>query len=106
MAAILDEAMGWAAARAIGLMCYTADLNIRYVKHVPADQESIVTTEVVRAGKRLAHIKATLHSNSGDAYARAEGRFMPMSPEETLQVDAMLLYRGDEERIFDYLREA
>lgn len=105
VAAILDETMGWAAARAIGLMCYTADLNVRYLKHVPADRESIVTTDVIRASKRLAHISGVLHSPDGaETYARAEARFMPMSPEETLQVDGMLKYTGGEERIFDYLK--
>jgi uncharacterized protein (TIGR00369 family) len=104
-AAIIDEAMGWAAARSLGLMCYTADLNIRYIKHVPADRPSIITTEVIRANKRLVQVRATLDDESGETYTEAEGRFLPMSPEESLKVDDMLIYRGGEERIFDHLRD-
>lgn len=104
VAAILDETMGWAAARAIGLMCYTGELTIRYVKHVPADRDSIVSAEVVKAGRRMAIIKGTLHSEDGEVFAHAEAKFLPMSAEETAIVDGMLLYKGDEVRMFEHLK--
>ena len=105
VAAVMDECMGWAAARAIGLMCYTADLTVRYLKPVPADRATTVITEVIRSNKRLAQVRGRLVEDAGVEYARAEGRFTPLSVEETLLVDDHLLYRGGEERIFDYLRE-
>lgn len=104
VAAILDECMGWAAARAIGLMCYTAELSIRYVRPVPADRMVIVEADAVRHSKRIAHICGAI-SEGHVVYARAEGKFMPLTPEQTLDVDDNLIYRGGEERLFDYLRK-
>ncbi|MBI5095904.1 MAG: PaaI family thioesterase [Candidatus Hydrogenedentes bacterium] len=104
VAAILDECMGWAAARVIGYMCVTGDLNIRYLRPVPGDQELVVCTEVVRSSKRMVHAKGNLVGHDGTEYARGEGRFLPLSAEETLNVDDNLLYRGGEERVFDPLR--
>ena len=105
VAAILDETMGWAAARAIIRMCLTGDLNVRYLKPVPADRELTVTTEVIRSNRRLAHVKGAIFDGDGQEYARADGRFLPLTLEQTLLVDDHLIYEGGEERIFDSLRE-
>lgn len=105
VAAILDETMGWAAARAIGRMCLTGDLSVRYLKPVPGDRETTVVTEVVRSNRRLAHTKGEIVDEHGVVYARAEARFLPLSVEQTLEVDDNLVYRGGEERVFDSLRE-
>ena len=103
-AAVLDECMGWAAARAIGRMCVTGDLTVRYLLRVPGDRELIAAAETVKASRLLARVRATLTDDEGTLYARAEGRFTPVSVEETLAVDDALVYRGGEERMFDALR--
>ena len=104
VAALLDECMGWAAARAIGRMCLTAELTVRYVKNVPQDRELTCVTKVEKSSRRLAYAKGEIVDDEGEVYARAEGKFMPMSAEETLRIDDMLLYRGGEIRLFDDLR--
>lgn len=104
VAAVLDETMGWAAARAIGLMCYTGELTVRYIRHVPADRNSVVSAVAVKAGRRMAVIQATLQGEDGEIYAHAEGKFLPMSAEETLVVDAMLLYNENDVRLFEHLK--
>ncbi|MBI4558349.1 MAG: PaaI family thioesterase [Candidatus Hydrogenedentes bacterium] len=106
LTAILDECMGWAAARAIGRMCYTGDLSIRFLRPVPADRETMVRAEVRRAGRRLVEAVGTIVDNAGLELAQAEGRFLPLSVEETITVDDALLYRGGEERVFDHLRRS
>lgn len=103
-AALLDECMGWAAARAIERMCYTAELTLRYLRPVRADVETIAETEVVQHTRRLAHVRGRLVDAEGTEYVRAEGKFAPLSVEQTLAVDDQLLYAGDEERVFDNLR--
>jgi uncharacterized protein (TIGR00369 family) len=103
-AAILDECMGWAAARLIRRMCYTADLNIRYLKHVPGDRDLTACAQAVKGSKRLVQVQGWIEDSDGTQYARAEGRFVPLTPEDTLKVDDALLYRGGEERVFDELR--
>jgi uncharacterized protein (TIGR00369 family) len=105
-AAVMDECMGWAAARATGRMCVTGELTVRYLLRVPGDRELVVAAETVRASRLLAHVKATLTDAEGMLYARAEGRFAPISVEETLAVDNALIYQGGEERMFDALRAA
>jgi len=104
VAAALDETMGWAAARAIGRMCVTGDLSVRYLRPVPADVELTVSAWALRAHRRMVQTEGQMNSADGTVYARAEGRFLPLTAEETLLVDDALLYRGDEERVFDNLR--
>lgn len=104
VAAALDECMGWAAARAIERMCVTAELTVRYIERVPVAPDLTVEAEVKRAHRRMVQTEARLVDSGGNVLARAEGRFLPLSSEETLAVDDALLYRGGEERVFDTLR--
>ncbi|MBI2433310.1 MAG: PaaI family thioesterase [Candidatus Hydrogenedentes bacterium] len=104
VAAALDETMGWAAARSIKRMCITGELTVRYLQPVPADRELTVCGRTVRAHRRMVQTEGHIEDSQGAILARAEGRFLPLSVEETLQVDDALLYRGDEERVFDELR--
>ena len=103
--AVIDETMGWSAARALGLMCFTAELNVRYLKHVPSSKPSRVVTWVTKSNKRIAMTEGEVRSPEGEVYARATAKFMPLSVEDTVKVDDMLLYRGGEARLFDHLRE-
>ncbi len=104
-AALLDECMGWAAARATGRMCVTGELTVRYLLRVPGDRELTAAAEVVKSSRLLVRVRATLSDDDGVVYARAEGKFVPVSAEETLAVDDALVYRGDELRMFDSLRK-
>lgn len=106
VAAALDETMGWAASRAIKRMCVTGELTVRYLAPVPVDRPLTVCAEVARSHRRVVHATAHIIDEDDQVYARAEGRFLPMSVEDTLKVDDMLLYRGGEERVFDELRES
>ena len=103
-ATLLDECMAWAAGRFFGRMCVTGDLNVRFLKQVPGDRELLVCAEVVRPGRRIAHVRARLLDPTGEACAEAHGRFVPVSAEETLAVDDALLYRDGDERPFAALR--
>ena len=103
VSAALDECMGWAAARAIKRMCVTGELKVRFIKRVPADHDLTVIAEVDKAHKRMVYTTARIEDETGDVYARAEGRFLPLSVEETLQVDDNLLYRDGDERVFQEL---
>ena len=104
VAALMDETMGWAASRAVRRMFFTADLKVRYLKPVPGDRELTVCAELVRAGKRLVEARARLVDAEGMEYARSEGRFVPLTVEQTLSVDDHLIYGENTERVFDALR--
>jgi uncharacterized protein (TIGR00369 family) len=103
VAAILDECMGWAAAREIERMCFTADLTVRYLRPIPA-RPMLVHGQASRVHRRLVECTGWIADESGQEYARAQGRFTPLTPEQTIAVDDYLLYRGDEERVFDRVR--
>ncbi len=104
IAAAIDECMGWAAACAIERMCYTAELNVRYLRPLALDAGAVAVTEVVQASPRLVRTRGEVVGADGVVYARAEAKFMPLTAEQTLEVDDALQYRGDEVRIFDDLR--
>ena len=104
VAAILDECMGWAAARPVERMCVTAELTVRYILAVPQDRELTVITEVEKANRRIVYTKGEILDDDGTQFATATGKFLPMSAEDTLEVDDVLVYEGGEERIFDALR--
>jgi uncharacterized protein (TIGR00369 family) len=105
VAAIMDETMGWAASRVCKRMCYTADLSIRYLRPTPAGRTVTVQASVTQPGKRLVAVEAALVDAEGVEYARGAARFVPLTVEQTLEVDRHLVYRGGEERVFEGLAE-
>lgn len=105
VSAALDECMGWAAARAIHRMCVTAELTVRFKKRVPADHELTVVAGVEKAHRRMVNTIAHIEDETGEIYAQAEARFMPLSIKETLEVDRHLIYRDGDERVFEGLHE-
>lgn len=105
VASALDECMAWAATRALGLMCVTGKLTVRYLQPTPPKDGLEVRARVMKSNKRIAYAEAVLVDKAGVAYARAEGSFMPLTREQTLHIDEHMIYSGDEERLFDYLRE-
>ncbi|PCJ57885.1 MAG: hypothetical protein COA73_10320 [Candidatus Hydrogenedentota bacterium] len=104
IAAIIDECMGWAAARAINRMCVTGELTVRYLINVPDDRELTCVTDIEKANRRMVLTKGEIVDDDGTVYATATAKFLPLSAEKTLEVDDKLLYRGGEERLFDGLR--
>jgi uncharacterized protein (TIGR00369 family) len=105
VAAIMDETMGWAASRVIKRMCYTADLSIRYVRPTPADRTVTVQAHVTRSGSRMVSVASSLVDAEATVYAKGEARFVPLTVEQTLEVDRHLVYRGGEERVFEGIGE-
>ena len=60
---------------AVGRMCLTAELTIRYVGTVPDNQELTVVTEVAKANRRLVKATGEIQGADGKIYARAEGNW-------------------------------
>ncbi len=105
VAALLDESMGWAVALSIGRMCMSAEVTIRYLKPLPVDTKIVVSAKPGRWSRRLGHAEAEVRGVDGTLYARASGKFLPLSLEQTLQVDSMLIYPDGAESIFSELRD-
>ena len=101
LAALLDETMGWAAAFAFDRMCITAEITVRYVKPVSVGSTIIVSAKPVSCSRRLCVAKGEVCDVDGTLYTRASGKFLPLSIEQTRQIDSALIYPEGEESVFN-----
>ncbi len=101
LAALLDETMGWASAFAFDRMCMTAEITVRYLKPVPVGSRIIVSAKPASCSRRLCVAKGEIRDTDGTLYTRASGKFLPLSVEQTRQIDSALLYREGEQSVFN-----
>ena len=105
LAALLDETMGWAAALALGRMCITAEITVRYVKPVTVGTTLVVSAKPASCSRRLCVADGEVRDQNGTLYARASAKFLPLSVEETRRIDSQLIYRKGERSVFDLRKE-
>ena len=109
-AGLLDETMGWAAALAVGRMCLTAEITVRYIGQVPVERPLKIVAEPVKVTRRLCVVEGALWEVNSTAEESAEdrieplvqatGKFMPLSWEETVAIDNKLIYEPGTPRMF------
>ena len=104
VAAALDECMGWAAACAIQRMCVTGELVVRYLKPTPPHVPLRVYAESTKKSRLLVKTTAWVEDEAGVRYAQAEGRFLPLTKEQTIEIDDGMCYKGDEVRVFEDIK--
>ncbi len=97
---ILDEVMGWAPSYAKKQMCVAAEVTIRYLHPLPVGIPITVEGEFAADRKRIWDTKGRVLGNDGTVYARAKGKYLPISMEETLEVDNLMIYPDGMESIF------
>lgn len=103
VASALDETMAWSAARYFKRMCVTAEMTVRFLKRVPLYKELMVKTWVTKGHKLLVQTEGVLiDPRNNKVYARACGKFMPISQEETEWVDKHLIYDDNTIRVFNH----
>jgi uncharacterized protein (TIGR00369 family) len=95
LSALLDETMGWAPAYAKRLFCYAAELRIRFVRPAPVDTPLIVSGSVSADRGRVWETEGEVRGEDGTLYARGWGKYMPMTPEQTLNVLDYLHFESD-----------
>lgn len=102
VAALLDEAMGWATALANRRFTYTAELAVRYRTPVPLDAELRVEGWIERRTRRLTFAEGRLSTEDGAlVLATATAKFMPVSLEESRHIARSLLYDPDDLRVVE-----
>jgi uncharacterized protein (TIGR00369 family) len=92
VAAVLDEALGWATVLAAGAFTYTVELALRYRLPVPTGEPLEVRGRVVRHTRRLTFAEGELLDAGGEVLASASGKFMAMPEDDSRRVAAYLLY--------------
>ncbi|GBC60267.1 thioesterase [Desulfonema ishimotonii] len=83
ISALLDECVGWAVSLRAGRMCVTGELTIRFRKSLPVSTKVTVKgfCDPEQKTRRLFRGYGHIEDEAGTVYAKAEGRFFPMSEE-------------------------
>jgi uncharacterized protein (TIGR00369 family) len=102
LTAVLDEAMGWAAAYNSRRMCLAAELQIRFVRPVLAGEKVQVVAEMERDRRRVIEASGRIEGTDGEILVRGFGKFMPLAPEQAREIDSYLNYDGCERGLFAY----
>lgn len=78
IATVLDEAMG-KLSRFHGLRAVTAELEIKYLKPVPVNEELVIEAyEVERTGRNLLYV-GEIRNRAGALLAKGRGRFVALT---------------------------
>lgn len=101
ISALLDETMGWAATMIKHRFCVCADLSVRFTEPLPVGTRVTVTGWLTRDRGRVWETEGDLADAHGNVYARARGKYMPMSDEASREVDAYLSYPEGETSILE-----
>lgn len=99
--ALLDEAAGWACTVAVGRLCVTVELTVRFLRPVPGGEELGVRARCTEAGGRRPAGEAWLEDGRGRRLAHARGRFVPVPEERHRAVVASLRMPGRAARVED-----
>jgi len=100
VAAILDECIAWSATLETDRFAVTVELKIRYLKSVKIGEPIRVRARNVKSTNRLHQGVGEICSASGEVLVKAEGKFVPLSAQQTAKVDAQLIYDEDQEHMF------
>jgi len=81
---VMDEIMVWACAVPTGRFAFCAELTARFLNPVRPDDEIVATGELLANRKnRIFEAKAVLANPSGQPFAEATGKYLPI-PESDL----------------------
>ncbi len=79
VSALLDETIGWACSARAGRLFFTVELNVRFLKAVPAGQPIRVFGEATKAHAKLFRGHGWIENAEGVHLASAEGMFFPLA---------------------------
>lgn len=96
MTSLLDETIGWAVAVQTRKYFMTAELTVRFVKSLPVGTRTIVKGRVIEIKSRYSIAGGEIVDDNGVVYARAQGKFVPMAPEQAKEVHGYLTFRDDD----------
>jgi|YNPNPStandDraft_1061719.scaffolds.fasta_scaffold32419_1 uncharacterized protein (TIGR00369 family) len=97
---LLDEAMGWAPTLVRKRFFVTGELTIRYIKPFPVEKTMVIEAWAEKVTNRMAIARGELKDREGGLYAKAQGKYLPMSLDETMAIDRLLIYEPQTLRIF------
>ena len=90
IACLLDEVMGAAAGYEQGRPCFSAELKVRFLAPLPIDKKVILLAERVANKKRLWLTRGEIRDDEGCIYARAQGKYLPLSDSKRAKIEQQL----------------
>lgn len=87
---LFDEAMGTVAARDWGRICFSAELNVRFIRPMPLGEDFVVMGELVADKKRIRVTRGEIRDQAGRIYARATGKYLPLPEHKRSEVEPLL----------------
>lgn len=97
---LLDEAMGWAATLQVKRFFVTGELSVRYLKPFPVGDTMVLEAWAEKVSRRMVFSRGEVRDPRGDLYATSSGKYLPMSLEETMKINNLLIYDLDSIRLF------
>ncbi len=81
-ATLLDEAMTWAASVYKNMFHYAGEVNVRYRRPVPTDEEIVIRASVTDTMKKILITCGQIETRDGTLLASAKGKYYPLSEEQ------------------------
>lgn len=82
VATVLDEVMTWVAILASRRACFAAEFTVRLLEPLAPGTSCLAVGRPVASRRRIFDTEAWLADATGFVYARATGRYVPVSPDQ------------------------
>ncbi len=89
---VLDEVMAWAPTYVKRRMCVSAEVTIRFLHPLPIGIPVTVIGEFAKDRRLIWDTTGRIEGKDGKIYAKAKGKFLPISMEDTLSTDDRMIY--------------
>ena len=100
VSALLDELTGWTVTFKNRLMSFTAELKLRFVKPVTLGKRYLASARAAQGRGRLWEANGIIRDMEGTVYAKANGRYFLLTPEQTGVVAARMTHQEGDDPIF------
>jgi uncharacterized protein (TIGR00369 family) len=92
VSALLDELIGWSVSLRTGLLAYTAELTVRFVKPIHATVDYLASSRTLKGHGKLWEAEGEVTDDSGEVFARGRGKYFLLSRKETDEVAEKMTY--------------
>lgn len=107
LASVADEVMWWAASWKKASSCVTVEMNVKYLKSAPTDQEFTLIARVIGEKRRIVQVEGEVMDKEGHIYAAAQGKYLIFTDEKNRETMQLLDFKGCSDEVKDrYLKGA
>jgi uncharacterized protein (TIGR00369 family) len=99
LASVADEVMWWAASWMKASSCVTVEMNVKYLKSAPTDQEYELIARVVREKRRILEVEGEVRDKEGQIYAAARGKYLMFTDEKNRETMQLLDFKGCSDQV-------